>query len=44
MLGYCVTFQLYNNGDENKGLMGIELPRGEISANISFEESCGQHQ
>ena len=40
MLGYCVTFQLYNNGDENKGLMGIELPRGEISANISFEESA----
>lgn len=38
MLAYCVTFQLYNNGDEHKGLMGIELPRGEISADIRFEE------
>lgn len=37
MLGYCLTFQLYN-ANEQKGLMGIELPRGAISADISFEE------
>lgn len=39
MLAYCVTFQLYNE-NESKGLMGIELPRGEISADIRFEESA----
>ncbi len=39
MLGYCVTFQLYNE-NEHKGLMGIELPRGKISADISFTESA----
>lgn len=39
MLAYCVTFQLYNE-DAHKGLMGIELPRGAISADISFAESA----
>lgn len=40
MLGYCATIQLYNDSSEDKGLKGIELPRGPIHADISFEESA----
>lgn len=39
LLGYTVELQLYNQETE-KGLKGIELPKGEISVAVQFEESA----
>lgn len=40
MQGYAITLQLYNT-DKNKKLKGIELPKGDITFDISFNTFNG---